>query len=72
MEWFYHLTFIFHGGRLDSEMIGGCSHLSVIDGEFRQFHLSVINGELIGFQRPFGCIQRIVELELPLGCSLKI
>jgi hypothetical protein len=37
----------------------GCSHLPVVAGEHR------------GLEPPSGCSQRIGELELPSGCSLR-
>jgi hypothetical protein len=46
-------------GWLDEERIGGCSHLLVVARELR------------GFYTPYGCIQRVGELDLPLGCSLR-
>jgi hypothetical protein len=39
--------------------IGGCSHLPVVAREHR------------GLYPPSGCIQRIGELDLPLGCILR-
>jgi hypothetical protein len=45
--------------RLDGARTGRCSHLSVVAGEHR------------GLYPPSGCSQRIWELELPSGCSLR-
>ena len=47
-------------GWLDEARIGGCIHLLVVAGEHR------------GLYPTFGCSQRIGDLELPSGCSLKI
>ena len=46
-------------GRLDGARTSGCIHLPVVVGENR------------GLYRPSSCSQRIGDLELPSGCSLR-
>jgi hypothetical protein len=46
-------------GRLDKASPSGCSHLLVVAAKHR------------GLYPPSGCSQRIGELELPSGCSLR-
>ena len=55
-QWFHHSTYI--SGKLDGARKSCCTHVPVVVGEHR------------GLYPPYGCSQRIGELELPSSCSL--